>query len=221
MPNKGYSIRRKDLVQEFRDGLRAIKGRSFAQQIDQTRRPGALQRKPFLRGKGDVWWLQLRPSQPGSRQTVSLSPPLDAVQNEGFESETSESEIAHGRGRYFLAWLVESTLKMKEDVGFFTWLTTYIGYMVLIAIGHMRDMFGRVTGRSRYVSELSTSSGGDVSGYGPRKDVADRVLALSAILPDLIFPRYRGSSSVDGILANIPRFHGEVASSIGHGAGAI
>jgi serine palmitoyltransferase len=47
-----------------------------------------------------------------------------------------------------------------DDASYFTWLTTYLGYMVLVVFGHFRDLMGRITGKSRYASELSTTTGG-------------------------------------------------------------
>lgn len=34
----------------------------------------------------------------------------------------------------------------------FTALTTYLVFATLIALGHLRDFFGKLTGKSRYVS---------------------------------------------------------------------
>ncbi|KAH9258317.1 hypothetical protein BASA81_003366 [Batrachochytrium salamandrivorans] len=53
-----------------------------------------------------------------------------------------------------------------EEVGWFTLITTYLGYAVLIFFGRVRDWSGWATGRSRYHDELnSASSGGLVAGW--------------------------------------------------------
>lgn len=55
---------------------------------------------------------------------------------------------------------------MKEEPTGFTLMTMYFGYLVLMAFGHLRDLAGRLTGRSRYSSELSPAkSGGLVPGW--------------------------------------------------------
>mmetsp|Transcript_4121 Transcript_4121/g.8913 ORF Transcript_4121/g.8913 Transcript_4121/m.8913 type:complete len:519 (-) Transcript_4121:251-1807(-) len=43
-----------------------------------------------------------------------------------------------------------------EDQSIFTALTTYMGYIVLFFFGHLRDTFGKITGRSRFRDELLT-----------------------------------------------------------------
>jgi len=40
--------------------------------------------------------------------------------------------------------------KPQDEIAFFTALTTYLGYAVLICFGHIRDFFGKATGYSRY-----------------------------------------------------------------------
>jgi len=45
-----------------------------------------------------------------------------------------------------------------EDQSFFTAFTTYLGYVVLFFFGHLRDTFGRITGRSRFRGELFAKS---------------------------------------------------------------
>ncbi len=40
----------------------------------------------------------------------------------------------------------------ENDVTWFIVLTTYLSFGVLIFFGHMRDLFGKVTGISRYFS---------------------------------------------------------------------
>jgi serine palmitoyltransferase len=57
--------------------------------------------------------------------------------------------------------------KMKdESVHSFTLWTTYFGYLVLVVFGHIRDLMGRLTGKSRYASELLPSlNGGLVNGW--------------------------------------------------------
>ena len=38
------------------------------------------------------------------------------------------------------------------DMSFFTEFTTYFAYTLLIAVGHLRDFWGRLTGRTRFAT---------------------------------------------------------------------
>jgi hypothetical protein len=40
-------------------------------------------------------------------------------------------------------------------IGFWSALTTYLGYAVLVIFGHLRDFFGKRTGQSRYFNSSS------------------------------------------------------------------
>eukprot|EP00753_Platysulcus_tardus_P007039 PLAT14791.1.p1 GENE.PLAT14791.1~~PLAT14791.1.p1 ORF type:complete len:485 (-),score=222.29 PLAT14791.1:186-1640(-) len=40
----------------------------------------------------------------------------------------------------------------ENPIGYFSAFTTYLGYAVLISFGHVRDFFGRLTRRSRYLN---------------------------------------------------------------------
>ena len=42
--------------------------------------------------------------------------------------------------------------KEEIEITWFAAMTTYLGYAVLVAFGHLRDFFGKLTGTSRYFS---------------------------------------------------------------------
>ncbi len=46
----------------------------------------------------------------------------------------------------------------EDTTTWFVALTTYLGFAVLIAFGHLRDFFGKVTGWSRYYNKQKVSS---------------------------------------------------------------
>ena len=55
--------------------------------------------------------------------------------------------------------------KEEPQLSWFTALTTYFAYGVLILIGHVRDFVGRVTGRTRWKSLLHSET--KAKGYAP------------------------------------------------------
>ena len=48
----------------------------------------------------------------------------------------------------------------EEEGSLFTAITTYLGYLVLIVFGHLRDIAGKLTGRSRYLETLQPNDPG-------------------------------------------------------------
>ena len=51
----------------------------------------------------------------------------------------------------------------SDEPTWFAALTTYLGFAVLILFGHLRDMLGKTTGRSRYFTKKAATE----EGYAP------------------------------------------------------
>jgi len=67
------------------------------------------------------------------------------------------------------AYSSDTTTPTEPTIPFFAAYTTYLGYAVLIAVGHVRDLFARLFGRGRYLAQArrNTYPSDDLKTYAP------------------------------------------------------